>query len=419
MSKNIKFIFGVLLGIAICLAFIYGPKYLRAMEIAEKSKMEFIEDTFINMDQYFDKIDVASSPRPYSYPNIDNVALPESFEAKGQEFNTLDYLDSSYTQGFLVIQNDTIIYENYWRGMDEESRHISWSMAKSVVSALLGIAKQEGHIGSLDKTVDEYMPEFKGTGYEGVKVKDVLQMSSGVKFDEDYGDPKSDIQRWFRTFALGESQDEFAKSLVNERTPGTYNHYVSINTHVLGMLLVKLTGRSINSYFKEKLWDPIGAEHDAYWLVDDEGMEMALGGLNATLRDYAKVGTLFLHDGNWQGNQLVPASWVEESQKMDAEHLQPESKNSLHPDVGYGYQWWIPDGDDEELWARGVFNQYIYINPTTNTVIVKLSANQHFYDISHPASDAAVNLELLRKVADTFGGENADKAVSDEVLSMN
>jgi len=148
-------------------------------------------------------------------------------------------------------------------------------------------------------------------------------------------------------------------------------------------------------------------------------MEMALGGLNATLRDYAKVGTLFLHDGNWQGNQLVPASWVEESQKMDAEHLQPESKNSLHPDVGYGYQWWIPDGDDEELWARGVFNQYIYINPTTNTVIVKLSANQHFYDISHPASDAAVNLELLRKVADTFGGENADKAVSDEVLSMN
>jgi len=213
MSKNIKFIFGVLLGIAICLAFIYGPKYLRAMEIAEKSKMEFIEDTFINMDQYFDKIDVASSPRPYSYPNIDNVALPESFEAKGQEFNTLDYLDSSYTQGFLVIQNDTIIYENYCRGMDEESRHISWSMAKSVVSALLGIAKQEGHIGSLDKTVDEYMPEFIGTGYEGVKVKDVLQMSSGVKFDEDYGDPKSDIQRWFSTFALGESQDVLAQNM--------------------------------------------------------------------------------------------------------------------------------------------------------------------------------------------------------------
>lgn len=418
MFKNYKFILGMLLGILIVVGLLYGPKYLRAMEIAKKSEMEYIEDTFINMDKYFEKTEVAKSSAPFMYPRTANVSLPDSFEANGKEYQTMDYLDSSYTQGFLVIQNDTIVYENYWRGMDENTRHISWSMAKSVVSALLGIAKEEGHIGSLDKTVDEYMPEFKGTGYEGVKVKDVLQMSSGVKFNEDYGDPKSDIQRWFKTFALGESQDEFATTLVNEKEPGTYNHYVSINTHVLGMLLVKSTGQSINSYFKEKLWDPIGAEHDAYWLVDEKGMEMALGGLNATLRDYAKVGSLFLHDGNWHGEQLVPASWVEESQTMDAEHLQPDSKNSLHPDVGYGYQWWIPDGDDEELWARGVFNQYIYINPKTNTVIVKLSANQHFYNITHPATDAAVNLELLRKVAYAFGGDDEEAVVGEGLLSL-
>jgi len=177
------------------------------------------------------------------------------------------------------------------------------------------------------------------------------------------------------------------------------------------MLLVKATGMPISQYFKEKLWDPIGAEHDAYWLIDEEGMEMALGGLNATLRDYAKVGSLFLHDGNWQGQQLVPASWVEESQKMDGEHLTPQSKNSLHPNVGYGYQWWIPDGDDEELWARGVFNQYIYINPATNTIIVKLSANQHFYNYTHPASDSEVNLEMLRTVAESFAPEIGEELV--------
>ena len=136
-------------------------------------------------------------------------------------------------------------------------------------------------------------------------------------------------------------------------------------------------------------------------------MEMALGGLNATLRDYGKVGSLFLHKGNWQGQQIVPTSWVEASQAMDGEHLQPQSKNSLHPDVGYGYQWWIPDGDEGELWARGVFNQYIYINPTTNTVVVKLSANQKFYDYLHPTSDGAVNLELLRTVAHSFDLEPA------------
>ena len=399
MSKTIRIILGVTLLALIILGVTYAPKYLRAMEIAKRSKMEYIEDTFINMEEYFVTTQVAASPNPHVYPKTGNITLPSPFTAKGNTYNTMDYLDSSYTQGFLVIQNDTMVYENYWRGMNEKTKHISWSMAKSVISALIGIAREEGNIGSLEKTVDEYMPEFRGSGYEGVRIKDVLQMSSGVKFDENYADPDSDIQRWFKTFALGESQDAFARSLVNEKTPGTYNHYVSINTHVLGMLLVKKTGKTISQYFKEKLWDPIGAEHDAYWLIDDQGMEMVLGGLNATLRDYGKIGSLFLHGGNWNGKQLVPADWVEESQNMDAEHLLPTSQNSHHPRVGYGYQWWIPSGDDGELMARGVFNQYIYINPTTNTVIVKLSANQKFYTYDHPVSDSEVNVEMLRNIA--------------------
>lgn len=414
MSKGLKIFLLLLLVVLVAIGVSIGPKYMRAMEIAKKSEMEHIEDTFINMDEYFDITEVQKSSQPFKFPQQKNIELPESFEAKGNTYNTLAYLDSSFTQGFLVIQNDTILYENYWRGMDESTRHISWSMAKSVVSALLGIAQAEGKMGSVDKTVEEYLPEMKGTGYEGVTVKNVLQMSSGVKFNEDYGDPKSDIQRWFKTFALGESQDAFAATMVNEKKPGTYNHYVSINTHVLGMILKRTTDKTIAAYFKEKLWEPMGAEHEAYWLKDEEDMEMALGGLNATLRDYAKVGQLFLHKGNWQGQQLVPTSWVAESQRMDAEHLTPKSKNSLHPDVGYGYQWWIPDGDEGELWARGVFNQYIYINPTTHTVIVKLSANQHFYNTAHPASDSHVNLELLRKVAHSFAPKQEEVLVSSD-----
>ena len=240
---------------------------------------------------------------------------------------------------------------------------------------------------------------MKGSGYEGVKIKDVLQMSSGVKFDETYSDPNSDISRWFRTFALGESQDEFAATLVREKEPGTYNHYVSINTHILGMILVKATGKSLTAYLQEKIWQPLGTEYNAYWLVDGQNMEMALGGLNATLRDYAKLGQLFLHQGKWKGKQIVPTDWVKASTTVKEEHLMPQSKNSAHPGIGYGYQWWVPESKEGEFMAIGVFNQFTYINPTTNTVIVKLSANQNFYDNTDPYTLKFTHLEFFRKIA--------------------
>src|SRR5690606_23046682 len=133
-------------------------------------------------------------------------------------------------------------------------------------------------------------------------------------------------------------------------------------------------------YLQEKIWQPIGTEFDAYWIVDAKGMEMALGGLNATLRDFAKIGRLYLNKGDWNGNQIIPKAWFEASISSTEEHLQPESENSSDPGIGYGYQWWVLDGDEGECLAMGVFNQYIYINPTMNTVIVKNSANKNYYE---------------------------------------
>lgn len=379
--------------------FIFLPKLIRGLKVQKAFDMSKIEHTFIHMDEYFPKKTVAKSSQPYQFPKTKNIKLPEAFQYEGQSFQTEKFLDSSFTQGLLVIQDDKIVYENYWRGQTQSTRHISWSVAKSVVSALFGIAMAEGHIKSIDQKVEEYLPELKGSGYEGVKIKDVLEMSTGVKFDETYSDPNSDINRWFKAFALGDSQDAFAATLVNEKKPGTYHHYVSINTHVLGMILVKATGKSLTEYLQEKLWEPIGAEYDAYWLADGKEMEMALGGLNATLRDYAKVGYLFLKKGKWQGKQLVPLDWLQASTRANDEHLQPESKNSAHPNIGYGYQWWVPAGDEGEFMAVGVFNQYIYVNPSTNTVIVKNSANQNYYDEENPYSQTFSHLELFRKIA--------------------
>lgn len=374
------------------------PKQENTFEPRDPMPLDEIEYSFIHMDEYLPSKIVEKAEQPFLFSSIENIKLPDNFVHNDNNYNTLHFLDSSDTQGLLVIQNDTIIYENYWKGQKEDIQHISWSMSKSYISALFGIAMEEGHIKSIDQTVDEYLPELKGSGYEGVKIKDVLQMSSGIGFDETYSDPQSDIQQYWQGFVFGESQDEFTSTLVNERPAGTYNKYVSMDTHVLGMIIVKATGKSLTEYLQEKLWKPLGAEFDAYWIVDAVGMEMALGGINATLRDYAKIGRLYLNKGNWNGQQIVPSAWFEASTTSTDEHLQPASENSSDRGIGYGYQWWILDGDEGEYLAMGVFNQYIYINPTTNTVIVKNSANKNYYEQDNPYASTMTHIELFRKL---------------------
>ncbi|MEM1119792.1 MAG: serine hydrolase, partial [Bacteroidota bacterium] len=370
-----------------------------ALTIREAFDVANIEATFLKTDELLPHKEITKSPNPFTFPKGTALVLPDSFAHPQMTFHTETFIDSSYTQGMVVIQNDSLVYEDYFRGQTAATPRIIWSVTKSYVSALMGIALSEGYIKSIDQTVDEYAPELKGSGYEGVKIKDVLQMSSGIKFDETYRDPNSDINRWFTAFCAGESQDAFAASLVNEKPAGTYNKYISLDTHVLGMVITKATGRSLTDYLQEKLWNPIGSEFDAFWLMDNKKMEMALGGLNVCLLDAAKLGRLFLNKGNWNGQQLVPADWVTASVTSDESHLQPNSEQSAHPGIGYGYQWWIPEGDEGEFLAIGVFNQYIYINPTTNTIIAKNSANKNYYDGRNPYRNTQVHLALFRAIA--------------------
>lgn len=375
------------------------PTKQNAFVSRDPMELEEIEYSFIHMDEYLPTKIVEKANQPFVFSRIENISLPADFVHNGTTYNTMKYIDSSYTQGFIFIKNDSIQFENYWREQKEDLQHISWSMAKSYISALFGIAMEEGFIKSIDQTVDEYLPELKDSGYEGVKIKDVLQMSSGIKFDETYSDSQSDIQQYWTGFVSGKSQDEFAGTLINERTPGTYNKYVSIDTHVLGMIIVRSTGKSLTDYLQEKLWKPIGCEFDAYWLADGKGMEMANGGLNACLRDFAKFGRLYLNKGNWNGKQIVPTAWYDASISSNEEHLQPGSENSSDPGMGYGYQWWIPEGNEGEFMAIGVFNQHIYINPTMNTIIVKNSANKNYYDGNNPYASTRTHLALYRKLA--------------------
>jgi len=390
-----KIIFIVLLLAIVIAAAIFGPRFYRVNQMIHLYDEGKISENFINMDKIFDTIPLSASPSTFSFAE-GTFDLPETFILEGKEQNLQEALDYFETDGLIVLSGNKKIYENYWHGNTKDSKHISWSVAKSFLSAMIGIAVNDGLI-NINEPITKYLPEFNGTGYEGVRVKDILQMSSGVRFNEDYGDYNSDINRFGRAISMGTSMKEFALTLTNEKTPGTFNHYVSIDTQMLAMLLQEVTQTSVTDYLQEKIWNPLGMESDAYYLIDNTGMEVALGGLNATLRDYAKFGLLYLQRGNWEGEQVVPASWVDASYYPDSPHLQPGENPYSSSSWGYGYQWWVPGFPDTDYTAAGVYNQYIYIDPVTNVVVAKTSSN-HKFTAEREYSKAA-HVAMFRAIA--------------------
>jgi CubicO group peptidase (beta-lactamase class C family) len=364
----------------------------------ELDRLRFATSMFSGAEQVATRR-IAAPPAASLLPDGERVSLPISFEFEGGQADLADFLDQTDTTGLLVLADGKVVFEDAYRGNGPGTRSISWSVAKSFVSALVGIAIEDGHIESVEDPITRYVPELSGSAYEGVRIKDVLQMSSGARWNEDYSDPDSDINRFGRILAIGGSLDEHAMQLERELEPGTYNRYNSTDTHALGMLLARATGRDLSSLLEEKIWRPLGMEDDAYWLLDDEGVEFAAGGLNVSLRDYARFGLLYLQGGQWNGAQIVPAKWVAQSVTPDSPHLQPGENPASDWVVGYGYQWWIPEGDEAEFSAIGIYNQFIYVNPTRNIVIVKTSANSDYGQTDDESSYRELEtIEMFRAI---------------------
>ena len=332
---------------------------------------------FRNMKAFFPTVRVPKAGSPSAITQGSRVDLPTSFDFRGTRIDTAPFLTSTDTTGLIVVKDDKIVFEQYFRGDDAHTRTIAWSVSKAFVSALVGIAVSEGKIHSIDDAVTQYVPGLAGSGYDGVRIKDVLQMSSGARWNEDYSDAHSDVVRFGHAVALGQSLDAFARTLPREHAPGTYLRYNSMDTQVLSMVLRSATGMSLAGYLATRLWQPLGMQDDACFLTDRQGVEFAAGGLNATLRDYARLGLLYAHYGNWHGVQIVPSEWVRASITPDAPQLMPGRRASSTEIWGYGYHWWIPDLQGDYV-AVGIFNQFIYVNPQERLVIVKSSAN-HAY----------------------------------------
>lgn len=316
---------------------------------------------------------IRRAPAVSPLPQGERFALPEAFDLQGRTLDTAQFLAEMETTGLIVIRDGRVVFEDYWLGNDASCQTIGWSVTKSFVSALVGIAIDEGAIGAVGDPVTRYAPSLAGSGYDGVRLKDVLQMSSGVRWNEEYSDPNSDVGALGRAMVGGGSLDAFAAGCVRACEPGTFNRYNSTDTHVLGMVLRHATGRALSDYLHDKLWAPLGMEADGFMVVDATGAEMAMGGLNAVLRDYARLGCCYLNGGVWNGGQVVPASWVAASTTPDAPHLQPGPRPNATLPMGYGYQWWVPD-DSGAFCAIGVYNQFVWVDPATRTVIAKTSA---------------------------------------------
>ncbi len=383
-----------LLGILLIAVFAYREKIYRLNFALKMFSGEEQVERFRSTETYFPTNVITASKTPSQFSRTkEEKTLPENYTFSGETKKTQRLLDVTDTTGLLVIKNDTIAYEKYFRGNTENSHTIAWSVTKSFVSALMGIAIEEGYIKSIQDKVIDYVPELKNTAYENITLKNILQMSSGVSWDENYSDFNSDINRFGRTLALGGSFEKFVKSLGKESEQGTHYRYSSADTQVLGMIIANATKRSLSDYLEEKIWQPIGMERNALWIVDDQGNEFSAAGLNASLRDYARFGRLYLHKGNFEGKSIVPSDWVTQSLTPDAPHLLPGYG------LGYGFQWWIPAGNEGEFMAVGICNQFIYVNPTKNVIIVKSSANSNYGTTNDESSfSEEETIEMFRSI---------------------
>ncbi|MCR9141421.1 MAG: beta-lactamase family protein [bacterium] len=398
-SKTVRVVIYVSLLVSIValgVGLVFGREIYRLYKVVSLFDAGVITENFRRMPEFFPSHTVSRGDGVFEFQSAPQE-LPATYEYRGETRDVREFLKRTDTSGLLILKDDRIVFEEYWKGHTVDTRHISWSVGKSFVSAMFGVAIDEGFVESIEDPVTKYAPELSGTGYDGVRIKDVLQMSSGVGFDEDYGAFFSDINRMGRVIALGTPINEFVASLENAREPGSYQHYVSMDTQVLGMILRNATNRPLAQYLSETIWSKIGMQADAAWLIDDSDMELAFGTLNATLRDYARFGRLYLNEGAYGGEQIVPADWVRASVTPDAPHLQPGQTTSSSTTMGYGYQWWIPENrDGSDFSAIGIYGQFIYVNPERSVVIVK---NSSFADFTKVRGSSGETLAMFQSIA--------------------
>lgn len=299
--------------------------------------------------------------------NSSKLETGDKIEPKWEGNNIGAYMEENRVGGLIAIHNNKVVLEEYADGFDENTLWTSYSVAKSVSSMLVGIALKNGDIGGMDDKLEKYIPEFVGKDYGQVTVEQLLTMTSGIDWNEDYVDPNSDVAQMYQKPCEGDEAHilTYMKDMKLAHSPGEVWNYSTGETDLVGILVQKASGKSLGEYLSENIWKPYGMNSCAYWLADEcSNLNIGGSGLSASLRDYAKLGLLMLDDGKINGESIFADSWLENATKSLYSTDEAEG--------GYGYLWWR--NADGSYLAQGIFGQMLYINPEKNLVISQYAA---------------------------------------------
>ncbi|MCC5906645.1 MAG: serine hydrolase [Balneolaceae bacterium] len=333
-------------------------------------------NTYRNIDRVFPSRKVPHSETPSELPSSDRLPPEVHFIFQDSTYSMDDYIEKNRVAAMLILKDGKKIHEFYRFGNTEQTRWMSMSIAKSIVSALIGAALQDGYIESIEDPVTRYVPSLEGTAYDGVSIRNVMMMTSGVAWNEEYTDPDSDRRHLLDAQISEESGAVMGvmTGLEREHDPGTVYRYNTGETQIASEVLYRATGRTLSEYLSERIWHPMGAEADAWWWLDSEdGVEIGGSGFAATLRDYGRFGQFVISNGVVNGEEILPENWV---QKAGSPKKLPDGT-----EIDYGYLWWTAETEagrrDGAFSADGIFGQTIYLNPAENVVIVVWSAWPH------------------------------------------
>jgi len=320
-------------------------------------------------------------------------SFPVSPKFKSELLDTeIDYLNSIKTASFVVLKNDSLLFEKYFEPYNEQSISNSFSMAKSFVSMAVGVALNKGLIKDIDAPASNYIPELKEKGMTDVTIRHLLQMSSGIDFDENYKNPFGYQAKVYYGGNLRQNTLAFDQL----HTPGTRWEYLGGNTILLSLIIEKVSGQSLSNFFSENIWQKIEAESDAWWTIDSKhGIERASCCFYARARDFARLGQLYLNKGSWNGEQIIPEWFVEES-------ITPVMINNKdgEPTQHYGYQWWLGnESGDPFFQAQGILGQYIIVVPTQNLVIVRTGHKRSETRVDLLPADLFEYIKIAKRLA--------------------
>jgi len=342
-------------------------------------------NTFRNIDRLFPTRVVSRGATISEIPRSLQPLSDFNYSADDKTYDLYDVLSLNRVSGLLIIHNGEIQFEKYLLGNDEHTRWMSMSVVKSMTATLIGAAIQDGSIASIDDPIVNYLPRFKGTAYDGVTVKNVLQMTSGVSWNETYTDPESDRREMLEA-QIGQQPGailDLMGSLPRAAEPGALWNYSTGETHVAGALVHAAVGMPVADYLSEKIWSKAGMEADAtWWLESPDGLEVGGSGLSATLRDYARFGMFLLNDGVIDGQRVLPEGWVDEASK-------PKIVDGKK--VDYGYMLWPLHGNSYA--AIGIFGQFVFVDPDKNLVVAMWGSQSK--PVDRQGLDEYVFLEAL------------------------